>query len=147
MIEATELRRRLVAALRSGKFQQTRHALKRDAHHENGPPGHCCLGVACEVYDEAFPADPCDRSPYKQNGDDRIVLFDGKPGGLPPKVQAAFGFCHPMGQWGRDHLESLANHNDTGASFEQIAQMIEAPPPGLFGTPIPGKIAGGTSNL
>jgi hypothetical protein len=41
-----EIKKQWVDALRSGKYKQTRGALRRDHH---GTPGYCCIGVLCEV--------------------------------------------------------------------------------------------------
>jgi len=38
-----------IAALRSGEFKQTKDGLKELAG-DDSVVGHCCLGVACEVY-------------------------------------------------------------------------------------------------
>ena len=41
--EKQDLRRRFLAALRSGKYPQSRDGLRNKE-------GYCCLGVACDVY-------------------------------------------------------------------------------------------------
>lgn len=50
-VERVERVGALVAALRSGKFPQTRGALQRTelSRYSHNPVGFCCLGVACEV--------------------------------------------------------------------------------------------------
>lgn len=40
--------RKWVAALRSGEYEQTKGALRRDGG-DSGRVGYCCLGVACDV--------------------------------------------------------------------------------------------------
>jgi hypothetical protein len=39
--------KKLIAALRSGKYQQTRGTLRQRT---NGQTQYCCLGVACDIY-------------------------------------------------------------------------------------------------
>jgi hypothetical protein len=46
--ELTEPQRAWIAALRSGKYAQTREVLCR-LDEKGEPVGYCCLGVACEV--------------------------------------------------------------------------------------------------
>src|SRR5213078_4528925 len=46
-------RRRWIEALRSGRYTQTPGTLKRVEYEGPGEPaGHCCLGVAVEVYND-----------------------------------------------------------------------------------------------
>ena len=93
-----------VAALRSGKYEQTRGALK-DSN------GHCCLGVLCSI------------SPWKNT---YTRMRDGENltnRVLPAKIQAWAGISNPNGRY--DGFESLASKNDDGASFEDIALLID----------------------
>lgn len=44
-----EIKKKWVEALRSGKYAQTRGVLTRKKAGFGYEPGHCCLGVLCEV--------------------------------------------------------------------------------------------------
>jgi len=103
--------KRLVAALRSGDYKQTRERL-RD---ENG---FCCLGVACDLFD-----------PTKWDED---MTYERSSMTLPPNVQDFFGFTYENGAFHEDGVDGLANRNDDGATFAEIADLIESEPPGLF---------------
>jgi hypothetical protein len=46
-MDKKEFRKKWIEALRSGKYKQGREYLKKDGF-------HCCLGVACEIYNEHF---------------------------------------------------------------------------------------------
>lgn len=107
----------LVAALRSGNYVQAVGQLK------NKNNEFCCLGVACDisgvgVYNEAdyfVPKDDC---------------LDRNSVGLPIAVQKHFGFDSADGATVdgsviRDKHYSLADANDTGATFHQLADYIE----------------------
>ena len=97
-----------VAALRSGKYKQTKCALwARDGG------SFCCLGVACDIY------------PYAEwEGG----TFLGRVTVLPPDVQGWLGINlvgglpRPAYSRGSTTLISL---NDSGSTFDQIADVIE----------------------
>ena len=88
-----------VKALRSGEFNQTDGTLRRD--HGDGSVGYCCLGVLREVVD-----------PNDQRSKDN-------EGGLLNSVQ--------LGTYGLDRRaqSKLADMNDAGSSFDEIADYIE----------------------
>jgi len=113
-----------VAALRSGRYRQTRgHLADRS--------GFCCLGVACELYIEA--------------GNDLSKMPDGRPDGeirygdetaqLPNEVQQWLGLRHSTGLvdglFGRSPMQ-LSALNDHGMSFEALADTIEDRQEDLF---------------
>ena len=122
----------LVAALRSGEYTQTCFALHRTKRSYNGPIGYCCLEVACEVFAKAG------------NKLDRIIKVDfevfsvpGQPphsSVLPPVVARWFGFSGACGSFraAGGATDSLTGHNDNGDTFEEIADLIESEPKGLF---------------
>lgn len=106
-----------VAALRSGEYRQGRGCLM-------SAEGYCCLGVACDVYEkETGRSLPRNIGGFFTRavleGDFRVVRdwlelnsYDGTHSGR-----------------GRS---SLADANDTGATFLEIADIIESEPEGLF---------------
>lgn len=115
-----------VAALRSGKYRQSRRVLT--ALNERGDVvGHCCLGVACVLAVEAGVIE----SPRLGDG---YLLYDNKHFSLPLAVQDWLGlkqneggYQHPPGE-----VSCLSALNDRGDSFESIADVIASEPKGLF---------------
>ncbi len=103
MIE--ERKNELVAALRSGKYQQSRKTLRNST-------GFCCLGVACDISGIS-------------EWDDKYE-YDGCESILPKSVMEYYGFCS-SGGWLKNGDEiGLAKMNDAGKSFDEIADFIDA---------------------
>lgn len=123
----------LVAALRSGKYQQTTGKLR-------GEGGFCCLGVACDISGVA--------KWESGDSDDDLRFYLNNDTDLPPLVREHFGFSSPGGHilgepatlYPRDwdesvygeapleeynKYESLIDMNDEGRSFLEIADFIE----------------------
>jgi hypothetical protein len=99
----SEIKERWIAALRSGRYNQTKHRLK-DNH------GHCCLGVLCEVYREHKPEFTIDK-----NG---VVL--------PWEVAEWAGLSSLTYKPDPQLSRSVISMNDTlGWSFNEIADAIE----------------------
>jgi hypothetical protein len=103
-----------VAALRSKRWKQTQGTLK-DEH------GNCCLGVLCEVLNKR----------YVLRVYDGKYEFDGSTATLPHDVrqraQIKTGEAAPFRRVTIDGATfySLADANDGGCTFEQIADWIE----------------------
>jgi hypothetical protein len=99
---------KLVAALRSGKYQQARSALRIDYR-------FCCLGVACDISGVGQWEDGYYRCPTSEES-----------GYLPEDVQPMFGFgdCGPIITI-NGKADRLAGHNDCGATFSEIADALE----------------------
>lgn len=98
-----------VEALRSGKYEQGTGALNSDGK-------FCCLGVLCEVmgvpkYGEGIFRRVC----YGGPGDNSTGL-------LPISIREASGIRTSMGVYGDTNL---ANQNDQGKTFSEIADIIE----------------------
>lgn len=134
--EQIERRKRWVAALRSGKWTQTRGVL--------GIPGtnkRCCLGVACEREVLGVQLPEPDLESWKERGgvvewEHYIVYhnsgYSSQPNylNLPDDAQTLLGFLTneprvyvelPKGV----RLMSLAHLNDEGTAFDLIADLIE----------------------
>lgn len=110
----------LIAALRSGEYEQAQHQLRKEGR-------FCCLGVACDLFhketglgqwmeDEAF----------------RVGALNGSHSTLPPSVAAWLGVKHNAANPDTSVLNkklnitySIAELNDAGWTFDQIADVIE----------------------
>lgn len=104
-----------VEALRSGKYKQGTINLCRNNK-------YCCLGVLCEIAIE----NGLDISRVDNNGN---IAFDGDFGGITKKVQEWIGIPSSLGIYsGR----ALSSDNDQGKTFQEIADIIESEPKGLF---------------
>lgn len=85
---------------------------------------YCCLGVACEVYQELVGTLPVEEGsgPRAYGGEIRY---------LPEEVVRAFGFRSLRGTddvvltWGTEEYDSLVDANDSGKlRFPDIAQLV-----------------------
>jgi hypothetical protein len=105
----------LVEALRSGDYNQGKHALRK-----NGD--FCCLGVACDIYNPSL---------WSNLGFQREVAYDGVfTKALPLYVRDHYGWLSCQGTLSfedrfRNQL-SLMGLNDAEFSFDQIADVIAA---------------------
>lgn len=118
-----------IEALRSGDYEQTRGALARVGG------GYCCLGVACDLAEangvhlnvEVFPS---------VVDDSGMFAYSGYTALLPPSVQEWLGLRTDGGDFyycdAYDGAGSLAEANDEGSTFDEIANIIESEPEGLF---------------
>ena len=126
-----------VDALRSGRFEQGQTALHRERPGETDT--FCCLGVACQLAIEAG----VDVEVTRVESDERVCYGDlgGSPSYLPKPVQEWLGLASSSGDYyevaDEDDEEgydknTLASRNDHDADFDEIADIIEAEPEGLF---------------
>lgn len=117
-----------VKALRSGEYKQARNRLRFDEDR------FCCLGVACDLYAKATGNGVWDGD--KDSGYLFIIGDRRREVVLPYEVVKWLGVSDsecPYGNWdmiGEDR--SLTGDNDRGASFEEIADTIDAEPDGLL---------------
>lgn len=109
--------KKLVAALRSGEYEQGTGWLC------NGGK-HCCLGVASELYAKENP----DFTVIDKDG---IKTFGGNTATCPLSVKNWLGLWSDFGTT-KDENKSLVSLNDTGFTFNEIADFIESEPEGLF---------------
>jgi len=112
-----------VEALRSGRFSQTQGRLLL----WDNAQSFCCLGVACELYREEVGS-------LDWLGTEKPHVFQilGEEGILPLVVMEWLGLNTPKGEFGIDTFNTLIWENDEGTSFEEIANIIESEPEGLF---------------
>jgi hypothetical protein len=128
--------KRWVEALRSGEFEQGQKVLTR--RRADGTELDCCLGVACKLYVldggtldiKIIGNDGSINSEYLGEGDS-VIEYDDSAFLLPIEVRDWLGMTNDSGYYG-DNDGSLAEDNDLGASFEEIAATIESEPKGLF---------------
>jgi hypothetical protein len=103
-----------VAALRSGEYQQGRGLLH---YHDGNADRMCCLGVLSHL---AYEAEVCDR----EADEDGEFTYSGSNNYLPyPVVDWAGLDTHNPGVL--EEPKNLANLNDAGFTFDQIADLIE----------------------
>ena len=111
-----------VDALRSGKYEQGSDYLCK-----NGM--HCCLGVLCELYINHTGDMKYSRVADGDDGDYDIVDYGGDIEVLPCEVMEWAEINTSTGKIYDDHAEfdfsSLAEMNDSGHSFNDLAKVIE----------------------
>jgi len=109
-----------IAALRSGKYKQTREALE-------DKNGFCCLGVACKLAEEEGVVERFTNNLYISYGKIRehYNFKEENSSYLPSFVMDWLCLRSPSGDLVQAPGESLASMNDRGASFEEIANTIE----------------------
>ena len=120
-----------VAALRSGEYAQAKGALR--AYNS-----YCCLGVACDLYaKETGQGEWLDLEILEdQIGVRGAITFrvnewEGRYT-LPSEVQGWLGLSEEAGKYLDPDWVSLADLNDLNTPFDQIADIIESQPTGLF---------------
>jgi hypothetical protein len=110
MTKLTPIQQEWVDALRSGKYKQGRGALRRGNE-------FCCLGVLCEIAIKHGVIAPA----KKEN---RVLFsYEGTTSVLPSTVQHFAGVKNEYGNFGEG--DCLSNRNDHGATFPEIADLIE----------------------
>ena len=116
-----EIKAQWVAALRSGEYKQGQGRL-------NGSLGFCCLGVLCDLAVKQGVTE----WELIQESHDPCYTCGGYSSTLPECVGSWAGFPDGPGlglgprvtRWPRE--ETLADLNDTGSTFPEIADLIEA---------------------
>jgi hypothetical protein len=111
-----------VAALRSGEFHQDKAQLQT-------ANGYCCLGVACEVYQREVGGLEIRRPSWEEG-----VSYNDEFSSLPDVVKVWLGLQYADGDFTTSDSDNqtLADLNDLGTSFDQIADIIESCPLELF---------------
>jgi hypothetical protein len=112
-----------VEALRSGKYKQGKAYLRKGDK-------YCCLGVACELAIESGVKVLVDKI------DNNTHYYNNKTKKLPREVTDWLGLKTDIGEFDRTeqyvYNNSLTNLNDNGKTFNDIADIIESEPEGLF---------------
>lgn len=125
-----EIKQAWIEALRSGNYQQTTKVLRDDT-------GFCCLGVLCELHNQALVS--LEHS-WEGDKDNNYYFYHGSCGTLSSSVidWSDIGGCNPkvdVFHYGgvlpaciesnRDLKWSLAELNDNGLTFSQVADIIQ----------------------
>lgn len=112
-----------IEALRSGEFMQGRGGLRTEAGH------YCCLGVLCEVFRRTT-----GKGEWRANYVGRTEFAVGLSVGMnlaPGEVALWVGFepdktgSSPRANFTDNAQAALAGPNDRGATFLEIADVIE----------------------
>ena len=107
-----EIKAQWVAALRSGEYQQGTGSLRRV---NTDSDQYCCLGVLCQL------AVDSGAEVHFQRGNN-YATYDDNGGALPASVMEWAGVYDPDP---RAAGLKLSIRNDGGASFSEIADLIE----------------------
>ena len=107
-----------VQALRSGEYKKGRWALRRQ---DKGRDKFCCLGVACDLYQQQVGG----LFVETKGG---LSYYDSRASDLPDRVKDWLGLADSMGsfQSGKNSLMMLNDRK--GYDFVQIAKVIESEP-------------------
>ena len=121
-----EARRLWVKALRSREYRKGSGRL-RSRSEGNPEERFCCLGVACDVYqNHVLDENAWNYGPTPGNLSGRkSYTFMGEPFGLPAAVQKWLGLKTDSGAV-KGMSGSLLIKNDSGYTFEEIAELIES---------------------
>lgn len=124
-----------VEALRSGEYSQGTAKLS-DKHYsvfgQEYEIRHCCLGVACQLYKKTHPEF---KAVVDEDGTYRYGTM-GERYYLPIEVMKWLNVRDQNGMFSIEtgETESLSSMNDSGSTFEEIANKLEEDPAGLFNT-------------
>ena len=142
--------KRWVEALRSGEYAQTTGVLHRIEEEGTGEPvGFCCLGVACDLAVKAGVIEVGEvEESYAGRSIEAYLDADGMTYSefLPKEVRDWLGLCDESGtyEYAEGKQRSLTLLNDGRKTvtpttesidqhtFEQVADVIESEPEGLF---------------
>lgn len=120
MSNAKENVEKWVKALRSGDYKQGQFNLNKDGK-------FCCLGVACELFKDELKLEVTVIRVGRANYG--ATKYNGVASDLPEEVMNYLGLKSPYGNFRGGSLAAL---NDVGTSFNEIADLIESKPKGLF---------------
>ncbi len=103
-----KLKKKWVQALRSGKYEQARSFLVVNRTGDFKPQ-FCCLGVLCDINN---------MTSVHKNGFTKVLRSNSEGGVLSSKGLVQVGLTNK-------EQGTLANMNDTGSTFGEIATYIE----------------------
>jgi len=102
-----EIALKWISALRSGKYKQTNNTLKNSF-------GYCCLGVLCDI------SEVSEWDSYNEYENNNMFL--------PESVKEWAGMSSDVGKFPDSdgpRYSTLMSKNDSGSSFNEIADLIE----------------------
>jgi len=108
-----EIKAQWVAALRSGEYEQSHLALR--SKDSSGEVSYCCLGVLCEISGLG----EWEEGGYRLSGGYTNSSF------LPSRVQEWANITSDDPAVGGEGVDCLSYKNDNGATFAEIADLIE----------------------
>ena len=111
-----QLREEWIAALRSGDYTQAKGMLHNTAKDDR----FCCLGVACSLFAERLTM-----SRQLISGAFPGIAYDGRSGTMPQRLVNALGLIGRVGESGQTSIPGLAEMNDAGKTFQEIADALE----------------------
>lgn len=124
-----EIKEKWVTALRSGEYKQAVHFLRATIDNEKQTIGYCCLGVLCDLYikEKNDPNIIWDVTAFgthifSHSIDDSIPIHESKA--LPEEL-LLWADLNEKNPGISDINSSLAELNDKGKTFEEIATIIE----------------------
>ena len=123
-----EIKTKWLAALRGGEYRQGDNVLMKQ-YGEDDKPAYCCLGVLCDIaVKEGLDIGV---EPYPSGNDNNIQIteFDGAHEVLPHSVKTWAGLDDTNPEVtiytdGEEETSSLAELNDNGATFAELADII-----------------------
>jgi hypothetical protein len=114
-----EVKERWVAALRSGQYTQATGKLRTDS-------GFCCLGVLCDIYDgEEWTTHSDIDDDGNEMETESWYYLDSNLDVLPYKVTQWAELESDNPKVESKGCESIAEINDSGSTFAEIADLIE----------------------
>lgn len=122
MNNVKENRKKWIAALRSGEYEQGVEYLCSDGK-------YCCLGVLCSVYERETGEKLPKAGSYYDVSEETLSEL--------PQVQEWVGLRHYQGSFALSaptptHLLTALNDDFAEYDFNKIADLIESEPAGLF---------------
>jgi hypothetical protein len=116
----------LVDALRSGKFTQTTAGVLHDVQTDS----MCCLGVAAKL----FLTDEEVEEVNLGDSSSTYYAYGGEVRSAPEYVVSNLSLFCSLGS-NCDRGDTLADLNDEGSTFVEIADLLEADPSRYFSSP------------
>lgn len=128
-----EIKKLWIDALLSGEYEQGRGVLCRV---DDGKKEWCCLGVLTDLAIKAGIVMEITMSDSNDPNNPNAVFFDDTHEKLPVKVQQWSGLETDLGEYSYEDIniddedivvdQTLAEDNDNGTTFEQLASIIES---------------------
>ena len=106
-----QVKQKWLSALRSGDYQQTRQYLHKE-------DGFCCLGVLCDLYGKEHNVE------WKLMNNNHFYVFQDETA-CPPLSVVEWAGIEGSNPYICSRSVTLAELNDTGSTFNEIADIIE----------------------